>query len=197
MDDQEQRDRRAGILESSGQAGGITGRVMALRRLIQKYLADLIYGANDGIVTTLAIVSGVVGADLPAHAILILGFANLVADGFSMGASNFLSKRTGMKASERPSLAEATRHGSATFLGFVTAGFIPLLAYLIPGITTDRFFAAVVLALLTLFVVGASRALFSEARWLRAGLEMFLIGALAAAVAYAIGALGAQFIEGV
>lgn len=165
-----------------------------VRRTIKKYLADLIYGANDGIVTTLAIVSGVVGAALPAHVILILGFANLIADGFSMGASNFLSKRTGMKASERPSLVEASRHGSATFLGFIIAGFMPLLAYLIPGITADRFFIAVLLALLTLFVVGASRAFFTEVRWLRAGLEMLLIGALATAVAYGIGALGAHFV---
>lgn len=169
-------------------------RGQTLHRVIHKYLADLIYGANDGIVTTLAIISGVVGASLPTHAILILGFANLVADGFSMGASNFLSKRTGMKLAERPSMAEASRHGSATFVGFVAAGIMPLAAYLIPGIATDRFFVAVLLALLTLFAVGASRALFSDAHWFRAGLEMFLIGAFAAAVAYGIGLLGAYMI---
>ncbi len=54
------------------------------------YLPDLVYGANDGIITTFAVVCGVVGANLSVRIILILGFANLVADGFSMGASNFL-----------------------------------------------------------------------------------------------------------
>jgi vacuolar iron transporter family protein len=181
--------------EADRQERGASSGSGRLHSIVTKYLADLIYGANDGIVTTLAIVSGVVGAALPTQAILILGFANLIADGFSMGASNFLSKRTGMKASERPGVAEAARHGSATFLGFVVAGLMPLLAYLIPGITADRFLLAVLLALLTLFVVGASRALFSEERWLRAGLEMFLIGALAAAVAYGIGLAGARFIN--
>lgn len=163
-------------------------------RLIQKYLADLIYGANDGIVTTLAIVSGVVGASLPARIILILGFANLVADGFSMGASNFLSRRTETTDTERAGGAQAARHGAATFVGFVTAGIMPLLAYMIPGLTADRFLLAVLLALVTLFVVGASRALFSEERWLRGGTEMFLIGALAGAVAYLIGVVGAYII---
>lgn len=167
---------------------------MGVRQIIQKYLPDLIYGANDGIVTTLAIISGVVGASLPVRVILILGFANLVADGFSMGASNFLSKRTGMKASERPSLLEATRHGSATFAGFVIAGFVPLLAYLLPPFLADRFVLAVCLALLTLFVVGASRGFFSDIRWLRAGLEMLVLGALATAVAYGIGALGSLLV---
>jgi len=56
-----------------------------------KYLGSAVYGALDGTVTTFAVVSGVVGADLNLHIILILGFANLVADGFSMAASNYLS----------------------------------------------------------------------------------------------------------
>ena len=50
---------------------------------------DFIYGSIDGAVTTFAIVAGVVGASLPAGIILILGFANLFADGFSMAAANY------------------------------------------------------------------------------------------------------------
>ncbi len=56
-------------------------------------LRDFIFGAIDGTVTTLAVVSGVSGAGLPAGVLLILGVANLVADGFSMGISNFLGTR--------------------------------------------------------------------------------------------------------
>jgi len=43
----------------------------------------------DGAVTTFAIVTGVAGADLPITVVLILGFANLLADGFAMAASNY------------------------------------------------------------------------------------------------------------
>jgi VIT1/CCC1 family predicted Fe2+/Mn2+ transporter len=53
------------------------------------YLRDWIYGGIDGAVTTFAIVAGVEGAGMSAKVILILGVANLVADGFSMAASNF------------------------------------------------------------------------------------------------------------
>ena len=53
------------------------------------YLRDWIYGAIDGGVTTFAIVAGVVGADLPSAVVLVLGFANLVADGFAMAASSY------------------------------------------------------------------------------------------------------------
>lgn len=53
------------------------------------YLRDWIYGGIDGAVTTFAIVAGVVGANLSTGVILILGLANLIADGFSMAASNY------------------------------------------------------------------------------------------------------------
>jgi VIT1/CCC1 family predicted Fe2+/Mn2+ transporter len=53
------------------------------------YLRDWIYGGIDGAVTTFAIVAGVAGADLPAGVVLLLGFANLVADGLAMAASNY------------------------------------------------------------------------------------------------------------
>ncbi len=53
------------------------------------YLRDWIYGGIDGAITTFAIVAGVVGANLSVGVILILGLANLVADGFSMAASNY------------------------------------------------------------------------------------------------------------
>ncbi len=59
----------------------------------QNYLRDWIYGGIDGSVTTFAVVSGVAGAQLSPWIILVMGFANLFADGFSMAASNFLGTR--------------------------------------------------------------------------------------------------------
>lgn len=62
-----------------------------------KYLKDAVYGASDGIVTTFAIVAGVSGASLDATIVLILGFANLIADGFSMAAGNYLGTKSEQK----------------------------------------------------------------------------------------------------
>lgn len=160
--------------------------------VIRRYLPDLVYGANDGIITTFAVVSGVVGADLSERIILILGFANLLADGFSMGASNFLARRSYADAADRATIREATRHGVATVAGFVTAGLVPLLAYLVPFPDDARFPVAAVLTLSTLFAVGASRTLVTRLGWVQSGAEMLFVGALAAAVAYGIGALAAR-----
>ena len=53
------------------------------------YLSDWVYGGIDGAITTFAIVAGVVGAEMSTRVILILGAANIIADGFSMAASNY------------------------------------------------------------------------------------------------------------
>ena len=164
----------------------------SLSGLARHYLGDLVYGANDGIITTFAVVAGVSGASLPMRTVLILGFANLLADGFSMGASNVLSIRSGQDLRAADGLEKdepfAFRHGTATFLAFVLAGAIPLAAYVIPGGPEDRFLLAAVLTLVTLFVVGSLRSLVTRAGWLKSGMEMFLLGLVAAALAYGVGA---------
>lgn len=71
----------------------------AIRRRLESgpkhnYLRDWIYGGIDGAVTTLAVVTGVAGAQLSSWIILALGFANLFADGFSMAAGNYLGTKS-------------------------------------------------------------------------------------------------------
>jgi VIT1/CCC1 family predicted Fe2+/Mn2+ transporter len=162
-----------------------------LRGLAEHYLKDLVYGANDGIITTFAVVAGVAGAQLDARIVLILGFANLLADGFSMGASNFLSIRSDEAVRKGAGLAVLEpfpgRHSVATFAAFVVVGCVPLLSYIVVS-TPAPFLTAVLLTLATLFVVGAARSLVTHARWWWSGLEMLLVGSAAAAVAYAVGA---------
>ena len=59
----------------------------------QSHLRDFVYGSVDGLVTTFAVVAGVAGAKLSTAIVLILGLANLLADGFSMAVGNFLGTR--------------------------------------------------------------------------------------------------------
>ncbi|MCA9084871.1 MAG: VIT1/CCC1 transporter family protein [Planctomycetaceae bacterium] len=64
------------------------------------YLRDFVYGGIDGAVTTFAVVSGVAGADLSTGVVIILGMANLVGDGFSMAASNYLGSKADLQVLE-------------------------------------------------------------------------------------------------
>ena len=213
-----------------------------------RYIKDVVYGANDGIVTTFAVVSGVAGASLSIETVLILGIANLIADGISMGASNFLGSKSEEDYYKKEKAAEywevdhlpdherqeirdiyakkgftgaeleevvdvitknkdrwvdvmmkeelglieepdgkAFRSGLVTFISFVVAGFMPLASYIFFAHFTNPFFISVAITALTLFVVGAMRSLMIRKVWWKAGLEMLMVGVLAAGAAYGIG----------
>ncbi len=218
-----------------------------------KYIGDMVYGGLDGIVTTFAVVSGVAGANLGSGIVLILGLANLLADGLSMAAGAFLSLKSEMEYYDRErqretwevehfpegeraemveiyrakgySAADAEalmdiqsknhklwvdammvhelglladdrqplRSALATLISFIAAGSLPLLVYVLgllfavnPAIA---FPLSVVLSALALFALGAAKVLVTERSWFRSGLEMLVVGGVAAAVAYLVGYL--------
>lgn len=156
------------------------------------YIRDLVYGANDGIITTFAVVSGATGGALPAAAVLIIGAANLAADGMSMGVGNLQAIRAHERVRAADGLPEEEaypwKHGTATLLAFVGAGAIPLLPFVLPG-AGDRAVWSTALTFLALFLVGAARATLTSERWWRAGLETLSLGAIVAGAAYGASAL--------
>jgi VIT1/CCC1 family predicted Fe2+/Mn2+ transporter len=70
------------------------------------HVRDLVFGAIDGTVTTFAVVAGAAGANLRTSVVIVLGVANLVADGFSMAISNFLGTRAELRQRETTRLEE-------------------------------------------------------------------------------------------
>ena len=170
------------------------------KAIARHYIRDLIYGANDGIITTFAVVAGVTGGALSSRAVVIIGVANLFADGLSMGVGNYLSIRSNESARAAQDLVEEeanpARHGLATFLAFMFAGAIPLLPYAFPHLDS-RAALSVVLTGTALFTVGSLRSLVTIDRWWAAGMEMLGLGALVAVAAYASGALAAWLIPGI
>ena len=161
--------------------------------IARHYIRDLVYGANDGIITTFAVVAGVAGGSLSTVAVLIVGAANLAADGVAMGVGNLLAIRShesALAAAGRPQ--EETypwKHGLATLLAFVVAGAVPLVPYTLAVPTGARLPASAVLTMCSLFAVGAARATVTIDRWWRAGLEMLMLGGVIAIAAYEAGAI--------
>jgi VIT1/CCC1 family predicted Fe2+/Mn2+ transporter len=243
--------RAADALGREHTPSGVRARLRTPPRA--SYLRDFVYGAIDGTVTTFAIVAGVVGADLGATVIIILGAANLVADGFSMAVSNFLGTRAEHQRRERARLEEERqvalipageaeeirqifaakgftdgdldrvvevitsnrdvwvdtmmseelgygadstdplRAAAATFVAFITLGFLPLAVFVVDAVTPgdiDAPFAwSAGLTAVAFFTVGTLKArLVDQSPW-RSGLETLAIGGCAAALAFAVGAL--------
>lgn len=211
------------------------------------YLRDWIYGGIDGSVTTFAIISGVAGAELSPWIILILGFANLFADGFSMAAGNFLGTKAELDDWRRLEAIE-NRHidlapegereevrqifqlkgfegedlrrmvdvitsdrqrwihtmlteeyglppevrspwiaAGSTFTAFVVCGLVPLLPYLL-GVS-QALTVSMIMTAIVFFGIGSAKSKWSTTSWWQSGLTTFLVGAIAASLAYLTGLL--------
>ena len=218
-----------------------------------EYLGEIVYGGLDGIITTFAVVSGVAGAELGTGVILIMGLANLFADGFSMATGAYLSNKSeqefydkerareswevenypqgekaelhelylasgyseqeagqlveiitgdnerwvdammidelGLMRDERKPLLNAL----ATLLAFILFGSTPLIIYLLELLVEVpagiRFPLSLGLSGAALFGLGAAKVRVTHQNPLRSGIEMLLVGGLAAGVAYVVGAM--------
>src|SRR5687768_11610067 len=87
--------------------------------IARHYIRELVYAANDGSITTFAVVAGVARGALSVRGVLINGAANLVADRRSMAVGNYLSIRSHESLLEAQELPEEVtyplRHAVATF----------------------------------------------------------------------------------
>ena len=120
------------------------------RRLAGKkklsYLGDAVLGAIDGCVTTFAVVAGASGGNLSPAVALLLGTANLLADGFSMAVSNYQRAKSEMELLAKARIIEE-KHIDQIPEGereevrqiFQRKGFAePLLGRIVEQITQDR-----------------------------------------------------------
>lgn len=160
------------------------------------YLRDTTYGALDGVITTMAVLAGSQGASLSPRVGLILGFANLIGDGISMGASNYLGMRSEIEQAGGSIPAEAPwRHGLATTAAFVIVGAVPLLGFpLSAGTGWPLLPASAVAAATALMAAGGVRATFVRKSVLRSAIEMLSVGTLAGLAAYFVGRLAASLL---
>jgi vacuolar iron transporter family protein len=160
-----------------------------------KYIKNIVYGGIDGIVTTFAVVAGGSGASLPVGILLILGFANLIADGFSMAFGEFVSSRAENEVKAKHGIVQNNDSiiikSLHTFWAFIVFGFLPLLTYVFsysfPSVKEYNFIIACILTGITLFSLGVMKVQFTGKNWVYSGLEMLAMGGFSSATAYVIG----------
>jgi len=211
---------------------------------------DMIFGANDGLVSTLAFVAGVFGAITDPHIVLLSGIAELIAGTISMAAGAYQSSKSEVEVLERESGRERMKKartpekeretliafyqregfkraeaeaivdrisvkeelpaqvgaleelglapkelGSPVKAGVLCGAFfglgavVPILPFAFSISSWQALIVSIVATVAALFGVGAMKTIFSRKNWVRSGLEMMIIGALAAAITYLIGTL--------
>lgn len=175
-------------------------------RKLPYWVVDFVYGGLDGVVTTFAVVAGVVGANLSVSVIMIMGAANLFADGFSMSTGRYMSgqsedelvaqlkkrrTRPGQRIYIEDEMLSPLRAALVTFVAFVVVGTVPLLPYLYlywhPLSEKGIFGLTVAATLAALFVVGIIKGWALSESKIRSGITAMLTGGVAATVAYFVG----------
>jgi vacuolar iron transporter family protein len=168
---------------------------------IENNLREFVYGGMDGAVTTFAVVTGAAGANLGVNVILILGYANVLADGFSMAVGSYLSEKSDQDLSVSKGTSVKDDHDSplaasiATFVSFILIGFIPLSMYTVDyvfslDLDTSLLLQISVVLTLTAFVgIGYLRGKITKISRKRAVIESFGLGAAAAIISYGVGNL--------
>lgn len=168
---------------------------------IENNLREFVYGGMDGAVTTFAVVTGAAGANLSVRVILILGFANVLADGFSMAVGSYLSEKSEQDLSvhkgesSREEQESPLRASVATFLSFVLVGFIPLSVYTADFIfdfglaTNDALVYSVILTLVAFGLIGLLRARITKIPKSKAVMESLGLGLAAAVISFVVGNL--------
>lgn len=174
-----------------------------IKKHFEDYLSEFVYGGIDGAVTTFAVVAGATGARFDTKIILVLGFANLIADGFSMGVGSYLSTKSeveldlkrGKKRDDEPS---PIINGLSTYLAFILVGLVPLLAYTIDGIfsleATNLFEISIALTIVAFVFIGVLKSKVAKTSVTRGVIETVVLGAIAAGFAYVLGDLLEQLI---
>ncbi len=157
-----------------------------------QYLADAILSASDGVVTTFAVVAGSAGASLDTRIVLILGFANLFADGFSMSSGNYLGAKSEIeyeKGAGEKDMKEGKPllHGLVSFVAFNAAGILPLLPFVFN--MEPRYGLSTVLVGVALFAIGALKSAYTKTNIIKGGTETLMVGGLAAFIAFFVGFL--------
>lgn len=166
----------------------------------KKYLAEFVYGATDGTVTTFAIIAGTIGASLNPIVVLLLGVSNVLADGFSMASSNYLSSKSETALGNGPEKT-ALKTAIITFSSFVTIGSIPLapfiLAQFFPALLTHQFAIAIIATTIAFLIIGAARGIVTNhPRPIIMALETLLIGGVAASIAFFVGRIASMIVSG-
>lgn len=167
-----------------------------MKKIIHKYLPEFVYGSVDGVVTTVAIITGAVGAGLSSPIIFILGLANVLADGWSMGSSEYLS-----------SISEAQMNGDnhetrekspinkalVTFVSFVAIGLLPIIPFLfsvlIPGFIGIDIYVSIIAALCSFVLIGYIGARVANVSRTRNIIRTVIVGTIAALISFVVGYL--------
>lgn len=152
------------------------------------FLRNFIFGVEDGVVSTVGLLSGIAFAGVPKTTILLTGIVLIFVEAFSMGIGSLLAEHSTEEFVEHRELPlkSSTSAALIMFFSYLVSGFIPLLPYFIlpPG---TALWVSIAISLVALFLLGSLSAEALKRKLWRHGLEMLILGGVAIIVGVLVG----------
>jgi vacuolar iron transporter family protein len=164
-----------------------------MKNTLKKYISEIVYGGNDGIITTLATVAGFTGAyggNLLGQAgpkiLLLFAIANLFADGASMGVGSLLSNLAQDDVQKSPHTSQTYKRAGATILSFVLFGSFPILPYIF-GLYDYTFSLAMLSTVFAMVLLALTRYWLTQKHLFKTLVQNLSLGLLASSIAFFVG----------
>jgi len=150
------------------------------------YVRNFIFGAEDSLVSTVGLLTGIVSAGMLQKEIIVSGIVLICVEAFSMSVGSFLSERTTEESIRGYDESGSLLASIIMFVSYFVCGLIPLFPYLIT--TVDKaFWWSIFASLVSLFVLGFVSAKILKIRILKSALRMLIIGGVAIGLGVVVG----------
>ncbi len=159
-----------------------------MHKQTELYLRNIIFGVSDSLVSTVGLLAGIDVGGTARQVIVLTGIVYAFVDAFSMAIGSFLSEQS---AEEYEVKGEARGTGPFTagvvmFAAFIIASFVPIVPYLIFGLTAALFWS-IILSLIALLAVGMISAKIVKVKMWDHALKMMLLGGAAIVIGVIVG----------
>jgi VIT1/CCC1 family predicted Fe2+/Mn2+ transporter len=152
------------------------------------YLRNIIFGVSDSLVSTVGLLAGIDAAGTTKQVILLTGIVYAFVEAFSMAVGSFLSEQSAEEYEIKGEVSGAgpVTAGVAMFISFILASFIPILPYLIFGLTAALWFS-IGFSLIALLIVGMISAKIVKVNMVSHAIKMMLLGGAAIIIGVVVG----------
>jgi VIT1/CCC1 family predicted Fe2+/Mn2+ transporter len=152
------------------------------------FLRNFVFGAEDGLVSTVGLLSGVSFAGLASREIILSGIILILVEAISMGAGVYIAEDS-EKELDPTENENQVSDAAVMFFSYLLIGLIPLIPYIAFTDTRYAFYWSVGSSLVALFCVGLFKGFFVHNKPLKSAIKITLIGGVVIAVAVAVGGL--------
>ncbi|QQG38637.1 MAG: VIT1/CCC1 transporter family protein [Candidatus Woesearchaeota archaeon] len=179
-------------------------KIKTLNNQAGKSVREIVFGVEDGLVTTLGLTAGVAISINSNNIVIISAIAGMVAGAVSMAAGTYLSSKTQLEflKTEHKNKKELkflkshfdtpSQAAIVIFLFYLLGGIIPIFPYAFLTVKS-ALSTSILLTVVSLFLVGCWKTKLTKRSWLKSGLEMVLVGILAALIGYLIGTIATYY----